>query len=137
MKHRLARAAFSACALLSLDAVRSFAQVMEDPVTVPVQIVALGAVMGQSPAPGYAWVTSAIGVNVGGYSKSASVSSYEQTVASKTFSLTAQLTPGKSYTMGLTCLNVRSAFQVAVAAPAGYRVFIDNVEQYGVSSVNA
>jgi RHS repeat-associated protein len=123
-KHILSSPFLSGALIVFGIATPVFGQVEEDPVTVPVRFSLTTEVVG-NPSDGSG---GSAGFWVNGYGNVVNTD-YPEGVS---FALSAQLVPGKTYTLSLTADNVWYGYWLYITGPAGYRVHIDDVERYGL-----
>jgi len=116
----------------ALSPYRAYAQVQNDPVSVPLQIFAAAGLMGYNPSTGVK-VFSVAGFNVGGYGNTVTSYNYPYPT-SQSFSAIAKLVPGKNYTLATNAQNVWASFKLYLAPPSGYRLFINDIEQSGIDA---
>lgn len=117
---------------LAMAALPVQGQVLEDPVTVPVRFVVTTGLIGYNPALNV-WAggggTAAFSIaDTGDY-----LHAEQPQYGPANFSKLANMAPSRTYTLSMTAMNVHEHFRVYIAAPTGYRVFINEVEQYGLN----
>jgi hypothetical protein len=116
---------FVTVVLMALGLIRPvLAQVEADPVTVPVRFSLSTELVG-NPGDG---TGGSAGFWINGYGDVVNTSYPEGVV----LGASAQLVPGKTYTLSLTAYKVWYGYWLFMTPPAGYRLYIDGVERYGL-----